>query len=66
MICIAHTDPKPDCLFAYAGHPFDKEVGLQSNEVRYYDPTLGRWLSEEHIGFQPDGNLYRYPANRPE
>ncbi len=32
MICIAKSDSKPDCLFAYTGHPFDKEVGLQSNE----------------------------------
>jgi RHS repeat-associated protein len=44
MICIAKTDPKPDCLFAYTGHPFDKEVGLQSNEIRHFDPTVGRWL----------------------
>ncbi len=22
MICIAKTDPKPDCLFAFTGHPF--------------------------------------------
>ena len=36
MICIAKTDPKPDCLFAYTGHPFDKEVGLQSSELRHY------------------------------
>jgi RHS repeat-associated protein len=65
MICIA-DDPKPDCLFAYTGHPFDKEVGLQSNELRHYDPTVGRWLNDEPIGYRPDANLYRYPVNRPE
>jgi RHS repeat-associated protein len=58
MIRIA--DPKPDCLFAFTGHPFDKEVGLQSNEPRHYDPNVGRWLNEEHIGYQPDGDLYHY------
>jgi RHS repeat-associated protein len=66
MICIANTDPKPDCLFAFTGHPFDKEVGLQSNEIRHFDPTVGRWMDEDHIGYEPDGDLYRYPANRPE
>ena len=66
MIRIAATDPTPDCLFAFTGHPFDKEVGLQSNELRHYDPTVGRWLNDEPIGYQPDGNLHRYPANGPE
>ncbi len=66
MICIANTDPKPDCLFAYTGRPFDKEVGLQSSELRHYDPTVGRWLNDEPIGYQPDGNLYRYPVNLPD
>ena len=65
MNCIA-DDPKPDCLFAYTGRPFDKEVGLQSNELRHYDPTVGRWLNDEPFGCQPDGDLYRYPVNRPE
>ncbi len=64
MICIAKTDLKPDCLFAYTGRPFDKDVGLQSNEIRHYEPTVGRWLSEDHIGYRPDGNLYRYPVFR--
>ncbi len=35
MICIAKTAPKPDCLFAYTGRPFDKEVGLQFNDIRH-------------------------------
>ncbi len=66
MICIAKTDPKPDCLFAFTGHPLDKEVGPQSNEFRHYDPTVGRWLNDEPIGYRPGANLYRYPVNRPE
>src|SRR5262245_40965180 len=29
-----------------------------------YDPTIGRWISEDPIGFQAaDGNLYRYVGN---
>jgi RHS repeat-associated protein len=31
-----------------------------------YDPTVGRWISEDPIGFQAaDPNLYRYALNRP-
>ena len=51
MICIAKTDPKPDCLFAFTGHPFDKEVGLQSNGLRHYDPTV-RPVKGSEVVFQ--------------
>ncbi|MGL4554316.1 MAG: RHS repeat-associated core domain-containing protein [Gemmataceae bacterium] len=31
-----------------------------------YDPTIGRWLTEDPIGFEgEDANLYRYVGNRP-
>ena len=31
-----------------------------------YDPTIGRWLSEDPIGFEGgDANLYRYVGNQP-
>ncbi len=66
MICTANPDPKPYWLFVYTGRPFDKVVRLQSSELRHFEPTVGRWLREEHIGYRPDGDLYRYTANRPE
>ena len=31
-----------------------------------YDPTVGRWLSEDPIGFEGgDANLHRYVRNTP-
>ncbi len=27
---------------------------LQSNPTRWYDPTLGRWLIEDPVGFSAD------------
>ena len=34
---------------------------LQFNPVRHYDPTLGRWLSEEPVGCNADSaNVCRY------
>jgi RHS repeat-associated protein len=37
---------------------------LQYNRNRWYDPNLGRWLSQDPIGFSAgDPNLYRYVGN---
>ncbi|MEA1949997.1 MAG: RHS repeat-associated core domain-containing protein [Planctomycetota bacterium] len=56
-----------DHLFAYTGRMFDEATGLQNNLNRWYDPEVGRWLSEDPIGFMgDDDNLYRYVGNNPE
>ncbi len=34
--------------------------------ARWYDPTVGRWLTEDVVGFAADCNLYRYVGNSPE
>ncbi|MBY0516242.1 MAG: RHS repeat-associated core domain-containing protein [Bacteriovoracaceae bacterium] len=37
-----------------------------NDRARYYDPSSGRFLSEDPIGFAGgDFNLYRYVSNRP-
>lgn len=55
-----------DLVFAFTGRFFDKKTGLQNNLNRWYDPTVGRWLSEDPIGFYAgDANLYRYVGNGP-
>jgi len=33
--------------------------------ARYYDPTTGRFLSEDPLGFDGGGNFYRYTYNTP-
>jgi RHS repeat-associated protein len=52
-----------DCLFGYTGRPFDAATGLQNNTARWYDPIVGRWLSEDPINSGP--NLYEYCGNSP-
>ena len=48
----------------YAGREFDYDTGLQYNRARYYNPTSGRWMNEDPIGFSGgDYNLYRYCGN---
>ena len=41
-------------------------TGLQYNRARYYDPTTGRWTTEDPLGFAAgDTNLYRYVGDNP-
>jgi RHS repeat-associated protein len=55
-----------DVLFGYTGRPFDEATGLQNNLNRWYDASVGRWISEDPIGFAAgDSNVYRYVGNRP-
>jgi RHS repeat-associated protein len=52
--------------YAFTGKYFDEDTGLQNNLNRWYDPEIGRWLSEDPIGFEGDSsNLYRYVGNAP-
>jgi RHS repeat-associated protein len=62
----AESNPAVDSLFLFTGRPFDSHTQLQNNLNRWYDPRVGRWVSEDPIGFAAgDGNLYRYAANVP-
>jgi RHS repeat-associated protein len=52
--------------YAYDGRDFDPEVGLQYNRARHYDPTVGRWINQDPIGYEAgDANPYRYVGNAP-
>ncbi len=51
-------------LLLFTGRPFDSDTQLQNNLNRWYDASVGRWLSEDPIGFAAgDENLYRYVGN---
>jgi RHS repeat-associated protein len=44
----------------------DEETGNYYYRSRYYDSTVGRFISEDRIGFEGgDANLYRYVFNSP-
>ena len=59
---ISGTNP---LLFGYTGKAFDPATKLQNNINRWYDPSIGRRLSTDPIGFEGnDTNLYRYVRNR--
>jgi RHS repeat-associated protein len=52
--------------YQYTGRELDPTTGLQYNGHRWYSGIIGRWLSEDPIGFSGgDTNLYRYVGNGP-
>lgn len=44
---------------------YDQEIALYHMGARYYDPQLGRWLSEDPAGIAGGLNLYAYAGNDP-
>ncbi len=43
----------------------DDETGLINFGRRYYDPTLGKWLTQDPLGLKAGPNLYAYCLNNP-
>ena len=39
---------------------FDQETGLHYNFLRYYEPALGRFITQDPIGLMGGMNLYRF------
>ena len=44
----------------FQGQYFDDETGLHYNTFRYYDPEVGRFVTQDPIGLDGGNNLYRY------
>ncbi|MCI0739827.1 MAG: RHS repeat-associated core domain-containing protein, partial [Gemmataceae bacterium] len=62
----AETDSNFRGRYAWTGREIEVETALQYNRARYYDPKIGRWTSQDPLGFDAgDSNLYRYVKNRP-
>ena len=51
--------------FRYTGREFDQETGLLFNRARYFDPSAGRFLSEDPSDFDGGMNFYAYVGNDP-
>jgi RHS repeat-associated protein len=52
----------------YTGHIFDTDLGLNYMQARYYDPVIGRFYSNDPVGFTGEVdtfNRYSYVANNP-
>jgi RHS repeat-associated protein len=51
--------------FAFQGRELDSETGLYYYRARYYDPQVGRFMSEDPISFAGGVNLYTFAFNNP-
>ncbi len=49
--------------YRYTAREWDEETGLYYYRARYYDPTPGRFISEDPIGFGGGINFYPYAQN---
>jgi RHS repeat-associated protein len=61
----AATPPtrQPEQPFRFQGQQFDAETGLHYNRFRYYDPSVGRFASQDPIGLDGGFNLFVYGPN---
>jgi RHS repeat-associated protein len=53
------------CPWQFAGKRFDPETGLIYFGARYYDSSLGRWLTPDPAGFIDGPNRFAYVNNNP-
>jgi RHS repeat-associated protein len=51
--------------FTYTGREYHSESGLYYYRNRFYDPQLGRFLTQDPIGMLGGINLYAYVGNDP-
>ena len=57
------TDSSPFGRCGFMGQYRDAETGLDYNYYRYYDPSVGRYLTQDPIAFGGGLNFYRYVTN---
>ena len=66
--CTGNLEPSTSSVaegYAYTGREWDPESGLYYYRARYYDPKIGRFISEDPIGFGGGINFYAYVGNNP-
>jgi RHS repeat-associated protein len=61
----SQLDPDFVQPYTFTAREFDAETGLYSYRARVYDPSGGRFLQEDPIGFLAGANFYAYVGNNP-
>lgn len=51
--------------YRFSSKEFEDHAGLYYFGARYYDPEIGRWLTQDPLGFIDGPNKYLYVANNP-
>jgi RHS repeat-associated protein len=58
-------DPNFKQPYTYTSREYDEEIGLYYYRARYYNAKIGRFMSEDPIGFAGGINKYIYVGNNP-
>jgi RHS repeat-associated protein len=62
----SESSPTNGDRFKFTGREWDSEIGQYFYRARYYGPGIGRFESEDPLGFASgDTNLFRYVRNAP-
>jgi RHS repeat-associated protein len=59
----SNAPPLIEQPFRFQGQQFDEETGLHYNRFRYYDPVIGRFVSQDPIGLAGGFNTFAYAPN---
>ncbi len=59
------TPENPLSPWRFSSKRVDPETGLVYFGRRYYDPSLGKWLTQDPLGLKAGPNLYAYCLNSP-
>ncbi len=62
---VSGTVTDPFGYNAQSGYYLDRETGLYLCQHRFYDPSQGRWLNRDPIGYGGGTNLYGYCGGAP-
>jgi RHS repeat-associated protein len=63
---VTETNASNGDRFKFAGMEYDPVTGLYYDHARYYDSAIGRFISQDPMGFETgDADLYRYVGNQP-
>jgi RHS repeat-associated protein len=63
---LSETNPSVAHRFGFTGREWDAELGLNYHRARYYDVGVGKWISEDPVGFAALGfNLFAFVSNSP-
>ncbi|OCG69098.1 hypothetical protein A9G41_07090 [Gilliamella sp. Nev5-1] len=58
-------DSLPDNPLRFQGQYYDEETGLHYNLNRYYDPFIGRYITQDPLGILGGLNSYQYAGSDP-
>ncbi len=62
---ISQTAPSLLTRYLYTGREYEIETGLYYYRARFYDPTLGKFIQRDPIGFGDGTNQYEYVGSNP-